>query len=243
MNMTKSHGERAHSKFSASGADRWFACPGSVGLSEGLPDKETAQSKGGTEAHEVLEKILLDGIHGRANIGRGEMWEYGLRAARFIMELWCKNRGSEILVETRIYLDFIHPEMFGTFDAAVIDHFGTLHVFDYKYGVRPVSPKDNLQMLFYSIGLAHRFQWNFKRVRLWIVQPRVRSYEGPIYWEIGILELKNQIKQFKHAVGQVEKNPHLFREGSHCFFCKAKDKCPLKKEAKYETAQLIFGKV
>ena len=55
---SQKHKQRAHSKFSASGAERWFACPGSVELSEGVPDKETEWSKEGTLAHEVLEEIM-----------------------------------------------------------------------------------------------------------------------------------------------------------------------------------------
>ena len=95
---------------------------------------------------------------------------YGEAAADYILWLWKEAPGSEILVETRIPLSFIHPEAFGTFDAAIVDYFGTLHVFDYKYGQgHAVSPTGNLQMILYGLGLAHRYQYNFKRVRLWII--------------------------------------------------------------------------
>ncbi len=245
-----SHQERAHSKFSASGAERWFNCPGSVALSEGVPDKETEWSKEGTLAHELLENIL------RVMILAGstkvfypqasrqftkEMIHHGTNAANFIMGLYAKTPGSEVMVETRIYLSFIHPEMFGTFDGAVVDHFGTLHVFDYKYGAgHAVSPVKNLQMIFYGIGLAHKYGWNFKRVRLWIYQPRIKGYDGPIFWELSILELKAYVDDFKRAVDRVEENPNEYNEGSWCHWCKAKSKCPLKNEARLERAINIF---
>ena len=95
--MQSNHGARAHSKFSASGAERWFCCPGSVSLSEGLPDKETIYSKEGTEAHEVLERLLK--IEAGESAGRRfeaqeyflgkpkEMLYHAERAANFILNL------------------------------------------------------------------------------------------------------------------------------------------------------------
>lgn len=249
----KTHGERAHSKFSASGAERWFNCPGSVGLSEGVPDKETEWSKEGTLAHELLEEILTVMIQigstrifypqVRAGIPK-EMAFHGTNAANFIMGLYAKNPGSEVMVETRIYLSFIHPEMFGTFDGAVLDHFGTLHVFDYKYGAgHAVSPKENLQMIFYGLGLAAKYNWNFKKVRLWIIQPRIKGYDGPIFWELSIFELKEYVAKFKEAVDRVENNPSLYEEGPWCHWCKAKSKCPLKTTARQERAVQAFASV
>jgi hypothetical protein len=245
------HGERAHSKYSASGAERWFNCSGSVSLSEGLPDKSSPWAIEGTIAHEVLEMILtafiLAGKWDESNYRRPEgvtpeMIRLAVMAARFIYNQHLRTPGSEIMVETKIYLDFIHPEMFGTFDGAVIDHFGILHVHDYKFGAgHSVSPMRNLQMIFYAIGLAYRFHWNFKRVRMWIIQPRIKGYDGPMFWEITIEELRKYVDQFQRAVDRVEQNPNSFTEGSWCHWCKAKSICPLKTEGKLEKAKSIFS--
>ncbi len=247
------HSERAHSKFSASGAERWFRCPGSVELSEGRPDKSSPWAKEGTEAHEVLEQVMLAAIAvggGRVSHVRmdrkipADMQRHAIHAANVILGLHVDTPDSEIMVETRIYLDFIHPEMFGTFDGAVVDHFGTLHVFDYKYGQgHAVGPKENLQMIFYGIGLAHRFRWNFKRVRLWIIQPRIKGYEGPLFWEVPIAVLRGYVEQFRQAVLRVEREPDNYIEGSWCHWCKAKAVCPLKREAKLERAVSVFSRV
>lgn len=245
-----SHSERAHSKFSASGSERWFNCPGSVELSEGVPDKETEWSKEGTLAHEVLEELMTVAINnGVSRIGHAkfpkriplEMVHHGTRAANFILGLHARTPGSDILVETRVYLSFIHEAMFGTFDGAVLDHFGTLHVFDYKYGAgHAVSPVKNLQMIFYGIGLAHLYDWNFKNIRLWIIQPRIRGYDGPIFWDLSVLDLKAKVEEFRQAVERVENNPTLYNEGSWCHWCKAKSKCPMKNEKRIEQAKSIF---
>lgn len=236
---------RAHSKFSASAAERWFNCPGSVELSEGQPDKSSVWAKEGTLAHEFLEKILLSFIGTEPRYkefnGPPEMISYGKEAAKFIFGLWCKLPDASIRVETRIYLDWIHPEMFGTFDGAVIDYFGTLHVFDYKYGAgHSVSPIENLQMLFYAIGLAHKYKWNFSKVRMWIIQPRIRGYDGPVFWEISIGELRSRVKDFVNAVRRVKLSPNQYVEGAWCWWCKAKSICPLKVEQKRSEVIGIF---
>jgi hypothetical protein len=244
------HETRKHSKFSASGAERWFECPGSVELSEGLPDKSSPYAEEGTRAHEVLEELLKAAIAlGATKIGHvsfaksipREMAMYCVHAANRILGVWANHPGSEILVETKIDLAFIHPEAFGTFDGAVIDHFGTLHVFDFKYGAgHAVSVRENLQMIFYGLGLAFRYHWNFKRVRLWIIQPRIKGYDGPIWWELPMPVLKEYVRHFLDAVRRVERMPDRYVEGSWCHWCKAKSKCPLKLQAKLNAAKTIF---
>lgn len=249
------HGERAHSKFSASGAERWFNCSASVELSEGLPDKSTEWSVEGTLAHEVLEKIMrmmMAGQHvswrdfyGQKDVNQ-VMFRHALNAATFMIRMGHKLQ-SEVGVEERIYLKFIHPEMFGTYDGDIPEHFGTLHVFDFKYGaghaVRPGPAKPggppNLQMLFYGIGLAHKYNYNFHTVRLWIIQPRIKGYDGPTFWDVPINQLRSYVQDFKDAVWRVENKPE-FKKGSWCHWCKAKSKCPLKRAAKLENAVDVF---
>lgn len=234
---------RAHSKFSASGAERWFECSASVEASEGQPDKTSVWAEEGTLAHKVLEDALngqmpLVGARPEGRV-TFEMKQHVLNAAAFILNL-ARKLDAEFLVETRIYLPFIHPEMFGTFDGAVIDHFGTLHVFDFKYGAgHAVRPQENLQMIFYGLGLAHKYHWNFKNVRLWIIQPRIKGYDGPTYWDVDIEVLRGYVQTFREAVQRVEKNPE-FKEGQWCHWCKAKSVCPLKQAAKFDKAVEIF---
>lgn len=244
-------GERAHSKFSASGAERWFNCPGSVALSEGQPDKTSVWAEEGTLAHKVLETIMRRYIKDGKTLTSHyqfetkippEMLQHCISSSDFILNLYEENRGSELKVETRIYLDFIHPEMFGTFDGAVIDHFGTLHVYDFKYGAgHAVSPVENLQMIFYGIGLAYRYEWNFKKVRLWIDQPRIKGFDGPAFWDVPILDLKKWVDIFKVGVLNVQNFPNKYIEGEWCWWCKAKSVCPLKLQAKIDNAKDIFS--
>lgn len=231
-----SHAVRAHSKLSASGAERYFNCPGSVALSEGMVSKDTPASLEGTRAHEVLESVLTgERLYAPPS---PEMYNHALRTAAFITSL--EKPKSEFLVETRVHLPFIHPEMFGTFDSAIVNHFGELHVFDYKYGKHPASPIENLQMIFYGMGLAARYDWNFTSVRMWILQPRLNNYSS---WKLDILALKQRIQQFKKAVKRVIDEPTTYKEGSWCFFCVAKGKCPLKQQKREKEAMTLFSPV
>src|ERR1041385_7696927 len=59
--MTKAHSGRAHSKLGPSAASRWMVCPGSVGMSEGQPNKSTVFALEGTAAHEFNEFIISNG--------------------------------------------------------------------------------------------------------------------------------------------------------------------------------------
>ena len=233
------HGERKHSKFSASGAERWFQCPGSVALSEGVEDKSNKWAEEGTRAHEILEAILRIELSGSCG---ATIEEFG-HVLNFQKELgFTYKQHQEMTYHARKTADFIHPEAFGTFDGGVLEYFGILDVVDFKYGARHiVSPMKNLQMIFYGMALAHKYDWNFDRVRLWIDQPRGQGYDGAVFWELSIDELRAWVEVFEDRVLNVELNPDEYIEGSWCHWCKAKKLCPLKREKKLAEAQSIFS--
>lgn len=241
MANSQNHKDRAHAKLSASGAERYFACPGSVALSEGLPDKSSAAAQEGTRCHEVLERIQR-GMPYTDLKPTPEMVGHAKSAAQYISRIHERaGKHSPLLIEEKVSLSFIHPEMFGTLDSAVVEHFGTLDILDFKYGSHQVSPVENLQLLFYSLGVAHANDWNFKKVRLTVIQPRARGYDGPVFWEIGILKLKEYVGVFRKAVKRVSEEPDTYNEGGWCHFCKAKTICPLKREARLEKAKYAFS--
>lgn len=252
---------KAHSPFSASGAERWEACPGSVKRSIGIPDKDSIWSIEGTRAHGVLERILkaaiqqdatrVDSVTGeRPRAFPPEMLSHGMYAANFILGMYHERQANDLLVETKIQLNPARPDIFGTFDAAVVEHFGTLDVIDYKYGAgHAVSPVENMQMAFYGIALARKYDWNFKRVRHWIIQPRIKGYDGPVFWEVPTMELKTKwVDRFERAIDEVTDSPDKLVEDtgsgkSWCHWCKAKPVCPLKSDRKNEKAKSIFTPV
>lgn len=233
--------ERAHSKYSASGAERWFSCPGSIALSEGMPDKSSDAAKEGTQAHKVLESLLTLGDLGYLDFPI-EMRTYGVHAAKQVHKVLSNHMNADLMLESRVTLEFIHPEAFGSLDVAILDYFGTLHIMDYKYGMQFVSPVENLQFLFYALAVAYKHYWNFSKVRMWTLQPRVRGFDGNYpFWEITMAQLKGYIEVFQKAVARVERFPNKYVEGNWCFFCKARSICPLKTDKKKELLIKAFN--
>ncbi len=248
--MSQPHGERKHSKFSASGSDRWHACPGSVELSEGVPSKDSIYSIEGTKGHEVLETVVNASLAlnsktaVKTTFGHDvpkEMVGYAMHAANHVLSVYGKAaKATDIMVEERVLLGFIHPEAFGSLDYAIVEHFGTLHIMDYKYGMTPISPKENLQFIFYALATAYKYDWNFKRVRMWTLQPRIKGFDGYLFWDISIAELMAYIPKFRKAVKRVEENPDMYVEGGHCHWCPSKGICPLKQQGRMEKAKSVF---
>lgn len=60
----------SHAKLSPSAAERWMTCPGSVVLSEGMPEKTSAFAEEGTQAH-ALAEMLLNNTPGVMNTSFG----------------------------------------------------------------------------------------------------------------------------------------------------------------------------
>lgn len=59
--MTEAHTQRAHAKLAPSAAHRWMECPGSVRLSEGMPNESSVFAAEGTAAHELAAHCLETG--------------------------------------------------------------------------------------------------------------------------------------------------------------------------------------
>src|ERR1700678_4584771 len=108
-----------HAKFSASSMSRIEKCPGSVTLSEGLPDRDSIYSIEGTKAHTVLETILtnkLARIPWAKDIVKkvpdvtNEMIILAGNASEFILKIYNSLEecdGQEIAVETKVTLPWI----------------------------------------------------------------------------------------------------------------------------------------
>jgi hypothetical protein len=256
MEGSKSMSEKiAHSKFGASGAKRWLACPGSVALSlKAPPQKESSYAKEGTEAHACLEiflrnnrgDVLSDQL---ARMCRGkypdEMIEHVKTAFYEIRARKLDAPKAEFLCETRVELGFIEEGMFGTVDAAIVEEFGRLTVIDFKYGAGIlVDPADNPQLIYYALGLAHKFDYNFKDVALVIIQPRAEQDGRTTRQAImSIEELMAWSAVFKGGVEACKKPEPEFSAGSHCRFCPATPICPEISKKALRQAQIDFAPI
>lgn len=253
----------AHAKLSASGSERWLNCPGSVMASEGmppLPDSEWAEE--GTKAHGLLELWLLwlrDKL-GSFVIPKGydaDMVETVRVAVKHFMSLYRKE-DHDLLIEERISLAHIHPDMFGTADVGLVEHFGTLYVGDYKHGagyavdavrfkqVGSIQIRDlNTQLVYYALGLAHKYDYNFKDAIIEIVQPRAHHQDQTIIRNahVTMKELMGWNDLFKRGVDRVYAKDPKFMSGPWCRWCPAKVTCTTLAKSAFEDAVVEFDDV
>jgi hypothetical protein len=232
---------KKHAKFSASSSERWLNCAASIALSEQAPPSvESKYAVEGTDAHTVLEytikKKIADKKYPR------EMHTHAKDAIKEILKR--KLPHAELFAEMKVTLDFIHPEFGGTFDAAIVEHFGRLHVFDYKYGAGvAVDALDNSQMVTYGLGLAHKYDYNFEDACLTIIQPRAFHKKGPVRdWVLSIKELLKWRDKFHRAIELAEspKGKTKFAVGDWCRWCPAKVICPEQTTKALKQAQADF---
>ncbi len=238
---------KAHAKFSASGSERWLNCPGSIALSENAPSVESVYAKEGTEAHECLEVVMKNNCSPAiiAMLRKKHPETMVRHAISFydqIVDLM--PTGASLLCETKVALDFVEEDMFGTVDSAIVELFGILWVIDYKYGAgRVVSPEENTQMIYYALGIAHKYDFNFEKVRLAIAQPRIVHKDGFFRtWDMEVPELMKWTEKFKEGVEKAKDPFAPLNPGRWCFFCPAQEFCPAIENRAFEEAQSDFDK-
>ena len=244
------HKERAHSKFSASGSERWLNCAASVELEERAPkDKnyDSFWSLEGTMAHEVLEQFLISSRWSDVY----SKFEFDLRVDEAMLE-HCQKVAvrvkqvakvfkAPILVEKKVFNTFIHEEMFGTCDVIIPVYDSVLHIMDFKYGSgHIVDPEKNTQLIQYALGVAESYDWKFKTVSLHILQPRSGN-NWHKQWSLPMSELKEKwLPLWQKGVARIEKGGNKPFAGHWCYWCKAKSFCPAKVELSFEKTSNAF---
>lgn len=191
-----------HAKLSPSGASRWLACPGSVVLSEGIKDSDSAYSAEGTAAHTIAAWCLKDKVPADQFIGETlnvgaykipitkEMARYVQSYADYVLE--CAE-GKMLFVEVAVPIGHLTGEQgaTGTADAIIVDTANRdIRVIDLKYGAGvAVYATDNEQMQMYALGSIEECSLisDFDTVTMAIFQPRVRDL--PDEWQISTRQL------------------------------------------------------
>lgn len=204
------HSERAHARLSPSGAKRFMACPGSVRLSEGIPDESSVFANEGTAAHELAE-ILLTMKEEDANTLAGRVIDIApgdgpkvrapeieedrktlfkvtpdmVSAVNTYLQYarWFPKNGYDLELEQRLDIGHVVKDMFGTADClAYSEKHKHLHVVDYKHGAGvAVEVEHNAQLMCYALGAVKRYgNRPVEKVTLTIVQPRASHPRGPV---------------------------------------------------------------
>ncbi len=252
--MTLEHSKRKHSEFSASGAYRWMACPGSVRLSRSAPPSvDSKYALEGTAAHECLEFL----VRRYANLPKAvaqalkkwpdEMVAHCTVAAAEVYALK-PSKTAKLLIETRVVLKQISHRFYGTLDYAWLEDWGTVVVIDFKYGAGvTVAPfgddgRPNPQLMYYAAGLAHLHDYEFETVRLAIIQPRVWSENGSptAVGDTSIKAIRSFESEIKAAMAIANRADAPLHAGDHCRWCPAAATCPELSQVSMEEAGIVF---
>ena len=234
----------AHSRLAPSSAFRWVPCPLSVALQEEYPAlNEHPSGPEGTAAHWVWYTMLKSHT---PNLG--DLTPEGLPVTQEMLDgaqLYINtvfaianphNMMSRIRLEESEEMRGIHHVMFGTPDTVVdlLEINGELHIVDYKFGHKAVSPFENMQLAAYTFGVFERLELSDElidaaKVFFHVVQPRCfhgRPESGT--WETTGKNLRRLWDRMRksaddaitHELGAV---PQL---GAWCKDCSGRRACP-----------------
>ena len=243
-----------HSRFPASASHRWLNCPGSIALSEQIPqtDEGSEYAREGTLAHAIAEQklmIAMDRAVKADDLKRltkdamydGEMDEATTFYAGLVTEHYnAAGDAAELMVEQRVDFSEWVPQGFGTSDAIIIND-DVIEVIDFKYGkgIR-VDAKDNSQMRLYALGAYWLFSdlYEFKTVRMTIVQPRLDHVSVE---ELALMDLLTWAdKVVRPAAKAAASGKGKICAGDWCRWCPAKAICRARAEKNLELARYDF---
>ena len=230
-----------HALLSPSAAARWLACPGSVPLTEKMPNEESDYAKEGTIAHHCAERIL-NGETASVDMLEPEeaafMADKGLDATDMLGHVmyyvdFVSRLGGERFVEQELDLTSITHEAdaVGTSDAVVIKD-DTLYVVDLKYGMGvKVDAENNPQIAIYARAAYNAYECfaDFSKVHMIIVQPRLDHISE---WEVSVSDLIAWTDTFTvkadecHKMRALPKSKWKFNPTvKACRWCKARGTC------------------
>ncbi len=168
----------------------------------------------------------------------------------YIREQHSIMEGSTLLLEESYSLEnYVNDDCGGSADASILGVKGLLEVADYKHGKGVVvEAPGNPQTRLYGLGaiLKHNDEYNFKEVKLTIIQPRVFHTDGAIRSES--LSVKELLKWGRTVVKPAVKllnsdNPELIPGEKQCMWCRVNGICKANAEQALMVAQKEFSDI
>ncbi len=256
-----------HARLAPSAASRWMNCPGSIALSEGIPDSSSAAAREGTFAHEIAEKALVSGRTAAHFIGvksgkgetdivdeftcDAEMAEHVQHYVDAVLSIPTENP-DDLHVEDKVALVGLRDDITGTVDAWVREG-ETLHVFDLKYGAGVfVDVRHNPQLMIYALGVLlsnESLRLYVNTVVLHVVQPRhhtatAKDEGGHSSCVLDGVELRQWGRDDLYDAANATVDDALrLATGSWCKFCPAKPQCPALRQLTHDVAAHAFSDV
>lgn len=263
--------ENTHSHVGASGADRWWYCPGSVALSEGIPEEEAKEyASEGTVAHKLAEKVIKERISikdCKKFIGRKvkqDGFEFTVteemvdavtfyvfdtilpEASLLFQEAYAYAPSQEELfriieIEARFKCPSIHKDYRGTIDCRIAVPFKKVIIVDFKYGAGVPVYAEENLQALYYAAPSV-IEDDVQSAKIIIVQPRMPHRKT--VWEAD----KGRLDQFISDVGgrisaTEQPNAALKATEKGCKWCRAKVICPEQKKVISLAAQKDFDSI
>ena len=248
-------GANGHSKLPPSGAERWMTCPGSVVLSEGMPEDESEYAAEGTRAHAFAERWLLLHFaqHGSKPTPGSDEMEMAKHVKVYIDEcLGLAGKGTKVYVEKKVA---VNDDVYGTADFIVWNpDTATLYVRDFKYGAGvAVSIERNVQLRIYALAALMTMRLPARIVNIGIVQPRYDHPDGLVRSvDFDTTELLDLFADVLDGIGRVAEaeqakgskgweDTYLHPSDKGCRWCLASPKCPALKNKAQALAKQVFS--
>ncbi len=250
----------SHSVIGASSCERFWNCPGSIILSESIPDQPSSiYAVEGTVAHSIAERYLrkssrvdnrlLGDVITEEGFGIEVTDEMLEAVAIYVDDIFDNasklSSSNRLLVEVGFTLPHLDEDARGTCDA-VLPLRDWPRIYDYKHGAgHPVEVKKNKQTLYYGLGYYRKLPWekmaDVEGIATTIVQPRCEHPDGPIrtalYTVDELLEFEDGLRD---AIARVRNGDDTLKAGPWCKFCKAKPICSEARRYTVETAYQDF---
>lgn len=234
----------AHAKLSPSASSRWMVCPGSVHLAAGLPDEPSSKyAAKGTAIHELSEQCLAADRDPSSFIGTtvyDHVIDDEMAAIADVYVSWIREAQGKKLYETRLSLEEVIPDCFGTADALIMRP-GQLTMADLKTGSGvKVDAEGNTQLLCYALGAFIKYDWiyDFQTVTVVIIQPPLNHVDTWTITRDDLLQFRTQLRE---AYDNIVNKPELFvLSEKGCQWCRAKSNCPEQQRLAAEAAAADF---
>ena len=254
--------EKKHAKASPSSAHRWIPCPGSIMLSEGIPNTTSEYAEYGTAGHELGETCLREDKQAKdfkgQYLNKTENYPDGFLVDDEMIEAvqqyidYCRSlEGQHNFIEHRVDYSRWVEDGFGTSDFINVQdetEHRVLYNADLKMGKGvKVYAKENPQGIIYTGGVIDALNpiFEFERddkVIVSIVQPRldhIDEWETTVGWIIDYMD--NIVAPA--AKKALEGVPEFHPGEKQCRFCPAKSTCKALAHHGLETAMLVFNEI
>lgn len=238
-------------KLSPSGAGIWLNCPGSVAAVARMPPQGPAgtAAEDGTRAHLLLNVMFLLGLRpdevpktlDQEDVAKA-MEKAVAFAVAYVEEWMFEHKGAQLFTEHKVSLAHnVASNVFGTADV-IGKHPEELLVMDFKYGMKKVRAKENNQMMLYALGEINE-KYRPKKVRLVIIQPRLRNQDPVDEWMTSSAALRfwsaETLEPVVEAVNTLGIAAPRYA-GDWCEWCRARGTCPALIDLVFKTAGMDF---